>query len=271
MLHSRTALVHECKELCSSGFVRVAILSVEGGSISNQASGVITVEGSDGLGLATSEVEELAVGDAASTVGAATAGEHDDLVTSGTAGVEVEASLGKSGHDENGSGDVVVHTLGDNIELLSGATITVGNGNWDEILPEISGELVDVQALAVGGLNLGTRESTGRGVVTRVSLGSCRCVQGTSSTGDGDNSACGRGSLGRRWRGDSNLDSCGGGGGCGVGSRPRSGANGEEFLTRGIGRVAFRVVEQPISDGDAHGVIPVLRDQWERLAILTGA
>ncbi len=60
----------------------------------------------------TLEGEELAVGDLASTVRTATAGEGDNLVASSAAGVEVEAGLGERADDQGGVGLVVVNTLG---------------------------------------------------------------------------------------------------------------------------------------------------------------
>lgn len=63
-------------------------------ALNGEESVAVAVLGDKRERLGTAEGEKLAVGDKSATVSTATAREHDELVTGGTARVEVEASLG---------------------------------------------------------------------------------------------------------------------------------------------------------------------------------
>lgn len=105
----------------------------------------------------TSEGELLGVRNSTSTISPTSAREHNDLISSSTARVKVQAPIGKGTDNESLSSDVLVLARRDDIELLVLTSVTVFELNRDQVLPEIATIRINVKALSCGGLDLGGR------------------------------------------------------------------------------------------------------------------
>jgi hypothetical protein len=100
------------------------------------------------------EGEQLRVRDLAASVGAASAREEEDLVTRLTPGIEVEASLGQSAHDNDGSGAVIVLAGGDNVPPLAVGAAAVCDLHGREVGAEVAGEGVHEETASIRGFDL---------------------------------------------------------------------------------------------------------------------
>lgn len=164
-------------------------------------------------GLLRVEVEQLRVRHSSSSISTSTTREQNRLVTRSPPRVKVQAPVRQAGYDERCAGYVIVHAGSDNVELLVCAAVAGFNLYGDEVLAEVAGGGVDVQAVTGRRLDLGGGECARRGVVARVRFGGCAGVQDGAGAGDSyygtsRGRSGGRGG-GRRGYGED------GGGGCG--------------------------------------------------------
>jgi hypothetical protein len=70
------------------------------------------------------------------------------LIPSRSPVIEIQTSFCETAYNERGIRLVVMNTFGDEIEFFSCGTLTVLDGDWDQVLSEISGCRVDEEALS---------------------------------------------------------------------------------------------------------------------------
>lgn len=92
------------------------------------------------------------LGECLTSICSTSTGEHDDLVSCCSPGVEIHAGLSQGVDQEHFSCLIVVFAFGDDIPLLPCASITCGDLNWVEIGSEIAREFVHEETFPIGGL-----------------------------------------------------------------------------------------------------------------------